>query len=154
MIGKGQIARKRPYWGENRLKSKIKSKHKYRLVFWMLADPVPMLLQVINGSSTLQLCMQNCSFFYGFSRFVVYGVAFLVMVFWGTWTVEMLHGQFGCIWSVVSQLWSWRVAPWPQVWPIQMLTRTVVFRGTKTFCYSNGLDPKTIRLTQNQLYFG
>ncbi len=23
MIGKGQIAQKRPYWGENRLKSKI-----------------------------------------------------------------------------------------------------------------------------------
>ncbi len=52
MIGEGQIAQKRPYWGENRLKSKIKSKYKYLVVFWMLADPVPMLLQVVNGSST------------------------------------------------------------------------------------------------------
>ncbi len=41
-----------PYWGENKLKSKIKGKYKYPVVFWKLADPVPMLLQVINGSST------------------------------------------------------------------------------------------------------
>ncbi len=27
MIGKGQIAQKRPYWGENRLKSKVKGKY-------------------------------------------------------------------------------------------------------------------------------
>ncbi len=33
MIGKGQIAQKRPYWGENRLKSTIKGKYKYLVVF-------------------------------------------------------------------------------------------------------------------------
>ncbi len=33
MIGKGQIAQKRPYWGENRLKSTIKRKYKYLVVF-------------------------------------------------------------------------------------------------------------------------
>ncbi len=27
-------------------------KYKYLVVFWKLADPVPMLLQVVNGSST------------------------------------------------------------------------------------------------------
>ncbi len=32
MIGKGQIAQKRPYWGENRLKSKIMGKSKYLVV--------------------------------------------------------------------------------------------------------------------------
>ncbi len=32
MIGKGQNAQKRPYWGENRLKSKIKGKYKYLVV--------------------------------------------------------------------------------------------------------------------------
>ncbi len=52
MIAKGQIAQNRPYWGENRLKSKIMGKYKYLVVFWKLADPVPMLLQVVNGSST------------------------------------------------------------------------------------------------------
>ncbi len=34
------------------------------------ADLVRMLLQLVNGSSTKQLCMQNCFFFYGFSRLV------------------------------------------------------------------------------------
>ncbi len=40
--------------------------------------------------------MQNCSFFFGFCRLdeEVY-----VMAFWRTWTVELLRGQFGCIWS-------------------------------------------------------
>ncbi len=52
MIGKGQIAQKRPYWVENRLKSKIKGNYKYLVVLWKLADPVPMLLQVVNGYST------------------------------------------------------------------------------------------------------
>ncbi len=33
MIGKGQIAQKRPYWGESRLKSKIKGKYKYLVAF-------------------------------------------------------------------------------------------------------------------------
>ncbi len=51
-IGKGQIVQKRPYWGANRLKSKIKGKYEYLVVFWKLADLVPMLLQVVNGSST------------------------------------------------------------------------------------------------------
>ncbi len=37
MIGKGQIAQKRPYWGENKLKSKIKGKYKYPAVFWRLS---------------------------------------------------------------------------------------------------------------------
>ncbi len=50
MIGKGQTVKK-PYWGENRLKSKIKVEYKYLVVFWKVADPVPMLLQVANGSS-------------------------------------------------------------------------------------------------------
>ncbi len=49
MIGKGQIAQQRPYWGEN---SKIKGKYKYLIILRKLADPVPMLLQVVNGSST------------------------------------------------------------------------------------------------------
>ncbi len=69
MIGKGQIAQKWPYWGENRLKSKIWDKYKHLVDFWKLVDPVPMLLQVVNDSSNLQLCMQSCSFFYGFSQF-------------------------------------------------------------------------------------
>ncbi len=63
MIGDWQVAQKNQ-------KSKIKGKYKYLVIFWKLADPAPMLLQVVNGSSTKQLCMQNCSFFYGFSRFV------------------------------------------------------------------------------------
>ncbi len=62
MIGKVQIAQKR-------LTINIKGKYKYLDVFWKLADPIPMLLQVVNGSSTNQLCMQNFSFSYGFSRF-------------------------------------------------------------------------------------
>ncbi len=33
MIGNGQIAQKRPYWGENRRKGKIKGKYKYLVVF-------------------------------------------------------------------------------------------------------------------------
>ncbi len=70
MFGKVQIAQKRPYWGETRLKSKINGKYKYLVIFWKLADPVPMLLEVVNGSSTKQLYMQSCSFFYGFSRIV------------------------------------------------------------------------------------
>ncbi len=37
MIGKGQIAQKRPYWGENKLKSKINGKYKYLVVFCKLA---------------------------------------------------------------------------------------------------------------------
>ncbi len=45
MIGKRQIA-------QNRLKNNIKGKYKYLVVFWKLADPVPVLLQVVNGSST------------------------------------------------------------------------------------------------------
>ncbi len=52
MIGKGQITPKRRYWGENKLMGKIMGKYKYLVVFWKLADPVPMLLQVVNGSST------------------------------------------------------------------------------------------------------
>ncbi len=52
MIGKGQIAQKRPYWGENRLKAKCMGKYNYLVVFWKLGDPVPMLLQVVNGSGT------------------------------------------------------------------------------------------------------
>ncbi len=52
MIGKGQIAQRRQHWGENRLKSKNKGKYKYQVVFWKLTDPVPMTLQVVNGSST------------------------------------------------------------------------------------------------------
>ncbi len=52
MIVKGQIAQKRPYWGEYRLKSQIKGKYKYLVVFWKLAAPVPMLLQVVSGYST------------------------------------------------------------------------------------------------------
>ncbi len=44
MIGEGQIARKKPYWGENRLNSKTKGKHKCLVIFLKLADPVPMLL--------------------------------------------------------------------------------------------------------------
>ncbi len=52
MTGKEQIAQQRPYWGENRLKSKIKGKYKYLVDFWKLADPVPMLLQVVKRSST------------------------------------------------------------------------------------------------------
>ncbi len=51
MTGKGRIAPKRPYRGENRIKSKIKGKYKYLVIFWRLAAPVPMLLQVVNGSS-------------------------------------------------------------------------------------------------------
>ncbi len=47
-----QIAQKRPNWGENRFKSKIKGKYKYLVVFWKQASPVAMLLQVVNGSST------------------------------------------------------------------------------------------------------
>ncbi len=65
---------------------------------WLcLGDPVPMLLEVVNGSSTKQLCMQSCSFFYGFFRFVEEVMTFLVLAFWRTWAVEMLQGQFGCI---------------------------------------------------------
>ncbi len=52
MIGKGRVAQKFHIWGENRLKSKTMGKYKYLIVFWKLADPVPMLLQVVNGSST------------------------------------------------------------------------------------------------------
>ncbi len=52
MTRKMQIVQKRSYWGENKLKSKIKGKYKYLVVFWKLAYPVPMLLQVVNGSST------------------------------------------------------------------------------------------------------
>ncbi len=52
MIGRGQIALQRPYWGESRLKSKIKGKYKNLVVFWKLADPAPMLLQVVTGSNT------------------------------------------------------------------------------------------------------
>ncbi len=54
----------------NRLKRKIKGKYKYLVFFGKIANPVPMLLQVVNSSSTKQLCMQNCSFFYGLSLFV------------------------------------------------------------------------------------
>ncbi len=70
VIGKGQIAQNSPYWGENRLKSKIKGKYKYLVFFGKIANLVPMLLQVVNSSSTKELCMQSCSFSYGFSRFV------------------------------------------------------------------------------------
>ncbi len=70
MIGKGYIARNRPYWGENKPKSKIRGKYMYLVVFWTLADPALMLLKVVNGSSSKQICMHSCSFFYGFSRFV------------------------------------------------------------------------------------
>ncbi len=52
MNGKGQIAQKIPYSGENRLKGKYKGKYKHLSVFWKLAYAVPMLLQVVNGSST------------------------------------------------------------------------------------------------------
>ncbi len=52
MIGKGQIAQKRPYWGEIDLRAKFMGKFKYLVGFWKLGDPVPMLLQVVNGSST------------------------------------------------------------------------------------------------------
>ncbi len=33
MIEKGQIAEKRPYWGENGLQSEIKGKYKYITLF-------------------------------------------------------------------------------------------------------------------------
>ncbi len=33
MVGKGQIAQKRPFWGENRLKSKLESKDKNIVIF-------------------------------------------------------------------------------------------------------------------------
>ncbi len=46
MIGKGQIAQK------DNIGAKIMGKCKYLVVFWKLADPVPMLLQVVNGSSS------------------------------------------------------------------------------------------------------
>ncbi len=52
IIGKGPKDQKRPYWGENRLKSKSKGKYKYLVIFWKLAAPIPMLLQVVNGSNT------------------------------------------------------------------------------------------------------
>ncbi len=51
MIAEGQIAQRRPYWSENRFKSKIQGKYKHLVVFWKLADTTPMLLQVVNGSS-------------------------------------------------------------------------------------------------------
>ncbi len=52
MIGKGQIAQQIPYWGEDRLKSEIKGKYEYPVVFRKLAAPVPMILPVVNGLST------------------------------------------------------------------------------------------------------
>ncbi len=33
MIVKGQIVQKRPYWGENRPRNKIRSKYQYKIVF-------------------------------------------------------------------------------------------------------------------------
>ncbi len=38
MIGKGQIAQKGPYWGENRLKNTIKGKYKYLVVLFLKAS--------------------------------------------------------------------------------------------------------------------
>ncbi len=52
MIGRGQIALQRPYWGESRLKSNIFGKYNCLVVFWKQGAPVPMLLQMVNGSST------------------------------------------------------------------------------------------------------
>ncbi len=54
-IGKGQIAQK----DHIRAKIDLRAKLRVNIVFRKLADPVPMLLQVVNGSSTQQLCMQN-----------------------------------------------------------------------------------------------
>ncbi len=51
MIGKGWIAQKRSFWGATRLKKKIKGKYKHLVVLGKLAAPVPILLQVVNGSS-------------------------------------------------------------------------------------------------------
>ncbi len=51
MIGKGQIAQKDHIGAKIDLRAKMMGKYKY-LVFWKLADPVPMPLQVVNGSST------------------------------------------------------------------------------------------------------
>ncbi len=39
-----------------------------QVIFWMHTTPVPMQLQMANGSNALQLCMHNFSFFFGFSR--------------------------------------------------------------------------------------
>ncbi len=52
MIGKGQIAQKDHIGAKIDLRVKIMGKYKYLVVFGKLADPVQVLLQVINGSST------------------------------------------------------------------------------------------------------
>ncbi len=51
MIGKGQIAQTDYIGAKMDLRAKIMGKYKYLVVFWKLADPAPMLLQVVNGSS-------------------------------------------------------------------------------------------------------
>ncbi len=52
MIGKGQIAQKNYIGAKINLRAKFMGKYKYLDVFWKLGDPVPMLLQEVNGSST------------------------------------------------------------------------------------------------------
>ncbi len=52
MTGEGQIAPKDHIGGKIELREKNKGKYMSHVVYWMHAAPVPMLLQVANGSST------------------------------------------------------------------------------------------------------
>ncbi len=51
LIGKGQSAQKRPYWGEDRIKKKIMSKRMSLIVGRIRAALLPMRLRMANGSS-------------------------------------------------------------------------------------------------------
>ncbi len=50
--GKGRLPKKDHIGAKRDLRAKFMGKYKYLVVFWKLGDPVPMLLQVVNGSST------------------------------------------------------------------------------------------------------
>ncbi len=52
MILKGQVAQKDRIGTKIDLKAKTKGKYMSQVAFWMHAAPVPMLLQVANGSSS------------------------------------------------------------------------------------------------------
>ncbi len=49
---KGQFAKKDHVGAKIDLRAKYMAKYKYLGVFWKLYDPVPMLLQEVNSSST------------------------------------------------------------------------------------------------------
>ncbi len=52
MIRKGQIAQKDHIGATINLRAKLMGKYEYLVVFRKLVDPVPMLLQEVNGFST------------------------------------------------------------------------------------------------------